>query len=342
MEAIMDDEEYAGQEVEAHARAPHGAMPLEELEKFGIAAADIKKLKDGGFYTVDGVAHTPKRDLAKIKGLSEAKVDKIMEAVPKLIPMGFTSATVQHQMRSELLMISTGSQELDTMLRGGIETGNITEVYGEFRTGKTQLCHTMCVTCQLPIERGGGEGKALYVDTEGTFRPERLLQIAERFGMNGQDVLNNVACARAFNTEHQSRLLIEASALMADSRFCLMVVDSVTALYRTEFNGRGELSARQMHLGRFLRSLQRLADEHGVAVLVTNQVVAQVDGSAVFAGPQVKPIGGNILAHASTTRLAFRKGRGEERIAKVICSPTLPESEARFIIAPEGISDAKD
>ncbi|KAF2285119.1 hypothetical protein GH714_037960 [Hevea brasiliensis] len=115
-----------------------------------------------------------------------------------------------------------------------------------------------------------------------------------------------------------------------------MIVDSATALYRTDFSGRGELSARQMHLAKFLRSLQKLADEFGVAVVITNQVVAQVDGSAIFAGPQIKPIGGNIMAHASTTRLALRKGRGEERICKVISSPCLAEAEARFQISAEG------
>ncbi|KAK1351683.1 hypothetical protein POM88_054142 [Heracleum sosnowskyi] len=129
---------------------------------------------------------------------------------------------------------------------------------------------------------------------------------------------------------------------MIETRFALVVVDSATALYRTDFSGRGELSARQMHLGKFLRSLQKLADEFGVAVVITNQVVSQVDGSSVFAGPQIKPIGGNIMAHASTTRPALRKGRGEERICKGISSPCLAEAEARFQIAVEGVTDVKD
>ncbi|XP_045832262.1 DNA repair protein RAD51 homolog A-like isoform X6 [Trifolium pratense] len=125
-------------------------------------------------------------------------------------------------------------------------------------------------------------------------------------------------------------------------RFALMIIDSATALYRTDFSGRVELSARQMHLAKFPRSLQKLADEFGVAVVLTNQVVSQVDGSAMFARPQVKPIGGNIMAHATTTRLALRKGRGEERICKVISSPCLAEAEARFQILGEGVSDVKD
>jgi len=257
--------------------------------------------------------------------------------------MGFTTATEFHQRRSEIIMITTGSKDLDKLLGGGIETGSITEIFGEFRTGKTQLCHTLAVTCQLPIAQGGGEGKCMYIDTEGTFRPERLLAVAERFGLNGEEVLDNVAFARAYNTDHQSSLLIQASAMMSESRYSLLVVDSSTSLYRTDYSGRGELSARQMHLARFLRTLLRLADEFGVAVVMTNQVVAQVDGAAsMFNADPKKPIGGNIIAHASTTRLYLRKGQKENRICKIYDSPCLPESEAMFSIAHEGISDAKE
>ncbi|KAI4335147.1 hypothetical protein L6164_013820 [Bauhinia variegata] len=320
----------------------HGPLHVEQLQASGIASIDVKKLRDAGFCTVESVAFTPRKDILQIKGISEAKVDKIVEAASKLVPLGFTSASQIHAQRLEIIQITTGSRELDKILEGGIETGSITEIYGEFRSGKTQLCHTLCVTCQLGLDQGGAEGKAMYIDAEGTFRPQRLLQIADRFGLNGSDVLENVAYARAYNTDHQSRLLVEAASMMVETRFALMIVDSATALYRTDFSGRGELSARQMHLAKFLRSLQKLADEFGVAVLITNQVVSQVDGSAVFAGPQIKPIGGNIMAHATTTRLAVRKGRGEERICKVISSPCLPEAEARFQIVAEGVADVQD
>ncbi|CAL1370559.1 unnamed protein product [Linum trigynum] len=320
----------------------NGPIPVELLQESGIASVDVKKLKEAGLCTVESVAYSPRKELLQIKGISEAKVDKIIEAVSKLVPLGFTSASELHVQKLNLVQITSGSRDLDKILEGGIETGSITELYGEFRSGKTQLCHTLCVTCQLPFDQGGGEGKAMYIDAEGTFRPQRLLQIAERYGLNGADVLENVAYARAYNTDHQSRLLLSAASMMVESRFALMIVDSATALYRTDFSGRGELSARQMHLAKFLRSLQRMADEFGVAVVITNQVVAQVDGSAIFAGPQIKPIGGNIMAHASTTRLALRKGRGEERICKVISSPCLAEAEARFQISPEGVTDVKD
>ncbi|KAJ1536572.1 DNA repair protein RAD51 A [Nowakowskiella sp. JEL0078] len=342
MATIQHEQEVAEEDV-------GGPILIGRLEEFGISQADIKKLAENGFHTVESVSFTPKKNLLTIKGISDAKADKILLEASKLVPMGFTTATEFHLRRSEIISITTGSTELDKLLGGGgMETGAITEIFGEFRTGKTQICHTLAVTCQLPVTMGGGEGKCLYIDTEGTFRPERLLAVAERYGLNGEEVLENVAYARAYNTDHQTKLLIQASAMMSEQRFALLIVDSATSLYRTDFSGRGELSARQMHLARFLRVLMRLADEvrdswFGIAVVLTNQVVAQVDGQAAMFNPDPKkPIGGNIMAHASTTRLSLRKGRGENRICKIYDSPCLPESEAVFAILADGIGDAKE
>jgi DNA repair protein RAD51 len=312
-------------------------------QEFGISAGDVAKLKGAGFHTVEAIAFTPKKQLLTIKGISEVKAEKMIAEASKLVPMGFTLASDFHQRRADVITINTGSKELDKLLGGGIETGGITEIFGEFRTGKTQLCHMLCVVCQLPVDMGGAEGKAIYIDTEGTFRPERLLAVAERYGLNGEEVLDNVACARAYNTDHQMKLLSTAAAMMVEQRYALMVVDSATSLYRTDFSGRGELSARQMHLAQFLRAVLRLADEYGIAVVLTNQVVAQVDGGAAMFNPDPKkPIGGNIMAHASTTRLYLRKGRGETRICKIYDSPCLPESEAVFAILADGIGDAPE
>jgi len=342
MSAQIQNEEVEQQQDDTAATAVNtgaAANPIEKLEHYGIAAADIKKLKDAGYNTVESIAYATKKTLSSIKTISEAKADKLLAEASKIVPMGFTTAAAVHTNRNEIVHISTGSKALDKLLDGGIETGSITELFGEFRTGKTQICHTLCVTCQLPLSLGGGEGKAMYIDTEGTFRPERLIAIAERFGLQGQDVLDNVAYARAYNSDHQSTLLVSAGAMMADSRYALIVVDSATALYRTDYAGRGELSARQMHLARFLRSLMRLADEFGVAVVITNQVVAD-PGSNMFAGPTNKPIGGNIMAHASTTRLSLRKGAGDTRVCKIYDSPSLPETEEKFSIGVAGIDDA--
>uniref|UniRef100_A0A2M4ARP4 DNA repair protein RAD51 homolog n=1 Tax=Anopheles triannulatus TaxID=58253 RepID=A0A2M4ARP4_9DIPT len=326
---VEDDEHY-------------GPLLIGKLEGNGITSGDIKKLAEAGFHTIESVAFAPKKQLLTIKGISEAKADKILQEAMKHVPMGFTTATEWHQKRSEIIQLTTGSKELDKLLGVGIETGSITEMFGEFRTGKTQLCHTLAVTCQLPVSQNGGEGKCLYIDTEGTFRPERLLATAERYKLVGADVLDNVAYARAYNTDHQMQLLMLASAMMVESRYALIIVDSATSLYRTDYCGRGELAARQGHMAKFLRMLLRLADEFGVAVIITNQVVAQVDGAAMFNPDPKKPVGGNIIGHASTTRLYLRKGRGETRICKIYDSPCLPESEATFAINPDGVGDVKE
>ncbi|KAL9631310.1 MAG: hypothetical protein Q9204_004290, partial [Flavoplaca sp. TL-2023a] len=328
--------------VEDGGQGPGAPTPLTVLEGVaGLSARDIKLVVDGGFNTVESVAYTPRRVLEQIKGISEQKATKILAEASKLVPMGFTTATEMHQRRSELISITTGSKQLDTLLAGGIETGSVTEIFGEFRTGKSQICHTLAVTCQLPFDMGGGEGKCLYIDTEGTFRPVRLLAVANRYGLSGEEVLDNVAYARAYNSDHQLQLLNQASQMMCETRFSLLIVDSATSLYRTDFSGRGELSTRQTHLAKFMRTLQRLADEFGIAVVITNQVVAQVDGgpSAMFNPDPKKPIGGNIIAHASTTRLSLKKGRGETRICKIYDSPCLPESDCLFAIKEDGIGD---
>ncbi|CEP18855.1 hypothetical protein [Parasitella parasitica] len=318
-----------------------GYLLIAKLESSGISATDIKKLKEGGFFTVESVAYATKRALLNIKGISETKADRILAEAAKIVNLGFTTAMDVHLRRQEIVTITTGSTELDRILGGGIETGSITELFGEFRTGKSQLCHTLAVTAQLPVSMGGGEGKCLFIDTEATFRPSRILSIANKYSLNGEETLDNIAYARAYNTDHQMSLLIQAAAMMSEARFSILIVDSAMALYRTDFSGRGELAARQMHLAQFLRQLQRLADEFGVAVVITNQVVAQVDGGASMFNPDPKkPAGGNIIAHASCTRLQLRKGRGENRICKIYDSPSLAESECTFAILEDGISDA--
>uniref|UniRef100_A0A6A7G948 DNA repair protein RAD51 homolog n=2 Tax=Hirondellea gigas TaxID=1518452 RepID=A0A6A7G948_9CRUS len=318
------------------------AIPIAALQSNGINASDLKKLSERGYCTVESVAYETLRILTTIKGISEAKAIKILNEAAKMVDMGFTTAAEYHKVRAEIIHVTTGCKDLDTLLDGGLETGSITELFGEFRTGKTQICHTLCVTCQLPFEQGGAEGKAIYIDTEGTFRPKRLVAIAERYGLNPSDVLDNVAYARAYNSDHQTKLLFDVSAMMSENRYAVLIVDSATALYRTDYSGRGELSARQMHLGKFLRGLQRICDEFGVAVVITNQVVAMVDGASMFVSNPMKPIGGNIMAHASTTRLSLRKGRGNSRVCKVYDSPCLPEAEAVFAITETGINDVAD
>ncbi len=330
-----DEEEEVANQVQENEMEFH---PIDMLQEGGINSSDIKKLIEAGYNSLESLSYNPKKNLVLIKGLSEAKIDKIIKVVEDILKYGIKPSSYALEERKKLVRITSGSKELDTLLGGGFESNSITELFGEFRTGKTQICHTLCVTCQLPRNEGGGEGKAIYIDTEGTFRPEKLAPIAERFGLDPKEVIENVFYARAYNSDHQNRLLLQVCALMCEQKFSLLIVDSATALYRTDYTGRGELSNRQMSLAKFLRNLQKIADEHKVVVVITNQVVATVDGNA-FGGNDKKPIGGHIMAHACQTRLYLKKGLKQNRICKIYDSPSLPESEATYSITDRGIDD---
>ncbi|XP_016161466.1 PREDICTED: meiotic recombination protein DMC1/LIM15 homolog isoform X3 [Ficedula albicollis] len=262
---------------------------IDLLQKHGINVADIKKLKAVGICTIKGIQMTTKRALCNVKGLSEAKVDKIKEAANKLLEPGFLTAFEYSEKRKMVFHISTGSQEFDKLLGGGIESMAITEAFGEFRTGKTQLSHTLC----------------------GEHQMELLDYVAAKF--------------------HE-----EAGI------FKLLIIDSIMALFRVDFSGRGELAERQQKLAQMLSRLQKISEEYNVAVFVTNQMTADPGATMTFQADPKKPIGGHILAHASTTRISLRKGRGELRIAKIYDSPEMPENEATFAITAGGIGDAKE
>uniref|UniRef100_A0A670KK55 Meiotic recombination protein n=1 Tax=Podarcis muralis TaxID=64176 RepID=A0A670KK55_PODMU len=292
--------------------------------------ADIKKLKTVGICTIKGIQMTTRRALCNVKGLSEAKVEKIKEAANKLIEPGFLTAFEYSEKRRMVFHITTGSQEFDKLLGGGIESMAITEAFG--------------VTAQLPGTDGYTGGKIIFIDTENTFRPDRLRDIADRFNADHDAVLDNVLYARAYTSEHQMELLDYVAAKFHEEPgiFKLLVIDSIMALFRVDFSGRGELAERQQKLAQMLSRLQKISEEYNVAVFVTNQMTADPGATMTFQADPKKPIGGHILAHASTTRISLRKGRGELRIAKIYDSPEMPENEATFAITAGGIGDAKE
>nr|XP_058958962.1 meiotic recombination protein DMC1/LIM15 homolog [Pocillopora verrucosa] len=317
---------------------------IDLLQNHGINVADIKKLKSAGICTIKGVQMTTRRKMCQIKGISEAKMEKIKEASAKLANAGFVTALEYSDMRKMVFRISSGSTELDKLLGGGIESMSITEVFGEFRTGKTQLSHTLCVSAQLPGANGYTGGKVIFIDTENTFRPDRLREIADRFNLDQNAMLDNVLYCRAYTSEHQYELMDSVAAKFHEEPgvFKLMIIDSIMALFRVDFCGRGELADRQQKLAQMLSRLQKLSEEFNVAVFVTNQMTADPGATMSFQADPKKPIGGHILAHASTTRISLRKGRGETRIAKIYDSPDLPENEATFAVTSGGIADAKE
>ncbi|PLB37713.1 recombinase DMC1 [Aspergillus candidus] len=306
-------------------------VEIDSIQAHGIGAADITKLKANGYYTIASVHGATRKNLLKIKGFSEIKVEKIKDAITKCLPSvsGFITAMELCQQRRKVVRISTGSKQFDSILGGGFQSMSISEVFGEFRCGKTQLSHTMSVVAQLPKDMGGADGKVAYIDTEGTFRPERIAQIAERFGVDPASAQENIAYARALNSEHQMELLSTLSKEFAGGEYRLLIIDSIMNCFRVDYCGRGELADRQQKLNQFLMKLAHMAE-----------VQSDPGASALFAGADGrKPVGGHVLAHASTTRVLLRKGRGEERVAKIQDSPDCPEREATYVITNGGIND---
>ncbi|MHA1940970.1 MAG: DNA repair and recombination protein RadA [Candidatus Hodarchaeales archaeon] len=310
----------------------------------GIGPSTAAKLVEAGFSTLESIATVSIGELSSIASLGEKTVQKIIEAAREALDIDFETAKVVLDRRLELAKITTGSQSLDELFGGGIETGAVTELYGEFRTGKTQIAHQVCVTTQLPVEKGGlYEGdkypKVIYIDTEGTFRPERIVAMAERWedDIDLDRILENILHGRAHNSDHQ---MVLVEKMMKDyiptENVRLLVVDSLISHFRAEYIGRGTLAARQQKLNQHIHTILRAAEIGNLAVIVTNQVHAKPDQ---FFGDPTAPVGGHIVAHATQTRVYLRKSKGERRIARIVDSPLLPEKEAIFGVTSAGIVD---
>jgi DNA repair protein RadA len=304
----------------------------------GIGPGIASKLEAAGVYDLMGLAVMSPPALSEMAGVGEAVARKAIQAARSMMNLGFMSGDEFAKKRENVKFITTGSQALNDLLGGkGVESGSITEAYGAFGSGKTQLALTLAVNTQLPKESGGVEGKTVYIDTESTFRPERIRQIAEAMGANPEKVLKNILVARAFNSDHQILLMDKVSEMIKEGEpIKLVIVDSLTTHFRAEFAGRGQLADRQQKMNRYLHNLQRLADQHNLAIFVTNQVMAN---PAVMFGDPTTAIGGHILGHASTYRLYLRRGKGGSRVAKLIDSPNLPENECQFFLTQAGIKD---
>lgn len=302
----------------------------------GVGETAAKKLFEAGFKTLESVAVASPMELKEIASLGDGTADKAIKAARDALEMGFESADVLAEKRKFVGRITTGSQELDSLLGGGIETQSITEVYGKMASGKSQWCFQTAVTVQLPKEQGGLEGACLYIDSENSFRPERIIQVAKRFELDVDTVLKNIFVARAYNADHQMVLAEKSADLIKEKNIKLLIVDSLMAQFRAEYVGRGTLSERQQKLNKHLRTLQKLAEMYNLTVLVTNQVMSRPD---VLFGDPTEPVGGNVVGHASKTRLYLRKSKEDKRVAKLVDSPSLPDGEALYRITENGIED---
>ncbi len=315
------------------------AVLLEPGVLEGVAKATITKLRNAGYITLESVAATPVRELVERTGMGEPTAVKVSRLARMMVDPGFVPAREVLERRKGMMRCTTGSSRLDGILGGGVETGAITELIGEFGSGKTQICMTLSVTAQQPPEEGGLGGRVAVIDTENTFLPERVVQIAESRGIDAEKVLNGLLVARCYNTDHLVILIDSLSRLVEEQRVRLVIVDSMIGHFRGEYIGRENLAPRQQKLGSCLSRLLRLAETSNIAVVVTNQVQATPN---VNYGDPNKPTGGHVMGHACTHRVYLRKGKANTRLARVIDSPSLPEVKIRFAITEKGVEDAEE
>ncbi len=303
----------------------------------GVGPASVEKLAAAGFSDLMSIAVATPGEIVGATELSEATAKKVIAIARANLEMEFTSGEEIMKKREKMIKISIGVKEFDKLMGGGFETGAITEAYGQYGSGKSQIAHTLSVRVQLPVEKGGADGVAVYIDTEGTFRPERIKQIAEGLKLDPQEALKKVMVARAFNSDHQMLLVEKIDDLVKKGvNVKLVIVDSLTAHFRAEFIGRGTLADRQQRINKHMHSLMKVADKHNFAVYVTNQVMAKPDQ---FFGDPTEAIGGHIVAHNSTYRLYLRRGKKGTRVAKMVDSPNMPEAEAIFEVTEGGLKD---
>jgi DNA repair protein RadA len=303
----------------------------------GVGPVTAEKLRAGGFATIESIAVSSPGELHEVAELTEATAAKVIAAARKAADVGgFLSGEELYERRQSIGRIASGSKRLDELIGGGFETQAIIEAFGEYGSGKSQIAHQLIVMVQLEREKGGLDSGAVFIDTENTFRPERVMQIAAHHGLDPHDALRKIKVARAFNSSHQILLAERAEELFEKGEARLLVVDSLTAMFRAEYVGRGTLAERQQKLGMHLRQLHKIANEYDSCIYVTNQVSAKPDA---FFGDPTRPIGGHILGHSATLRLYLRKSKQGQRIARLVDSPSLPEGEALFMVTEHGVED---
>lgn len=315
-------------------------MDIEDLP--GVGPAIAEKLREAGLNSLETIAVSSPAELVATAEIGEATAAKIINSAREAADIGgFETGDKILERRLGVGKLTTGSKSFDDLFGGGLETQAMTEFYGEFGSGKTQIAHQLAVNVQLPSEKGGLNGSAIMVDTENTFRPERIKDMAEGAELDYEDVLKNIRVARAYNSNHQILLVEKAKEMAEDLKGTekpvrLMIIDSATAHFRSEYVGRGTLSDRQQKINRHLHDALRFADLNNAVVMITNQVMVRPDA---FFGDPTRPIGGHIVGHTATFRIYLRKSKGEKRIARLVDSPNLPEAEAVFSVSKIGIRD---
>ena len=303
----------------------------------GVGPAIAEKFREAGYSTLEEIGTQSPGQLSDATGIGQESCAKYIKEAGKNAKIGaFLTGTELMEKRATVGKLTTSSSTFDELLGGGVETQSITEFYGQYGSGKTQFMLQLAVNAQLPVEQGGLGGEVAIIDTENTFRPERIISMAKALELDPDEVLSKIHVGRAYNS-HQQMLMVEKVKEIAKERpIKVLAVDSLTGAFRAEYIGRGTLAERQGKINAHMSALARFGDLHNAAVVVTNQVSSN---PAAFFGDPTKPIGGNIVGHTSKFRIYLRRGKAGKRVCRLVDSPHLPENEALISITEDGIRD---
>ena len=308
---------------------------LEELQS--VTKELLDKLESAGYSTIESLSWLNPEELSeKISIDLEIAKTIITEAISNIDQKPISAADLLLK-EEKHLKISTGSTELDKLLGGGIFTGEITEISGEFATGKTQICFQLCINVQLSPEQGGLEGGVYYIDTEGTFSSTRIVQMAQSNGLDPKKFLSNIAVTRTYNSDHLTFLIMNVEQIIKERNIKLFIIDSIASHFRAEYVGEDRLVSRQQAIMRLAETMKQLVEKYDIAIVVTNQVIATMDESLFDKSPH--PALGFAWAHRPHQRILLRKGRDQARIARMYDSSRLPDRECVFFVTEKGISD---
>lgn len=323
--------------------------PTIELLK-SVKKATKDKLKKAGIYFLKDVLMFNPLRLAEAARISVESAEKIIEESLEILEKlgrkeyGFEKALELLEIEKEVKKtLHTGSKNLDDILRGGYCVGEVTELAGAYRTGKTQACLTALATVFLPEDEGGlndGDVYAVLIDAEHTFSPRRMEPIFQRFDIDPRWALDRILVGKPKNSHHQLKMIENLVKVVKNRNIKLVIVDSLTKLPRADFSGRGELYERQRMILSMVEKLRRIAEAYSLVALVTNQVVAVPDASPYSKlVDKEKPIGGHVLAHTVDTRLYLSFVKEDIRRVEIIDSSRLPPAVTRIRITEAGIAD---
>lgn len=335
-------------------------------ELSGVGPATAEKLQSAGYDRYEDLAVASVGEITADADIGDNTAQKIINSAREEADVGgFTTGDEALEARQNIRKITTGHSEIDDIMSGGIEEKAITELYGEHKSGKSQFTHQLCVNVQLPPEFGGSGKRAIFIDTEDSYRPERIVEMVrglddeilqacmDRDGIDGtpndedamdelvENFLSRVHNASARNTNMQIMLAQDAADICQEYRDTdfpvgLLVVDSIIGHFRAEYVGRGELADRQQKLTQHMDDLTDFASRYEAAVVIANQVMANPDQ---FFGDPTKAAGGNVIKHRSTFRVKLREGKGDKMVFMLEDAPNLPDGQTPYLVEQSGIEE---